>query len=211
LNQLPPESYDRALQSVESQESAETWKHAVRRVRIEDMQARNRGGLDTPRSVTVTMRREYSATIEIRAESQAAADRAALRRFEKWACDEGCQALPLGFPPPWKEHDSIDSDPEIDTRFRCVDCGKDTQGGEYYMVSDAAWAASGMESHGGMLCLADLERRIGRELTAQDFTCMWPSLEAWKRHLASRSANPTEPESPEQLLLEFASAGRAAS
>ena len=25
-------------------------------------------------------------------------------------------------------------EPVIDRTFRCVDCGKDTQGGEYYMV-----------------------------------------------------------------------------
>ena len=49
LNQLPPESYDRALQSVESQESAETWRHAVRRVRIEDQ--RTRYSLETPASM----------------------------------------------------------------------------------------------------------------------------------------------------------------
>jgi hypothetical protein len=81
--------------------------------------------------VTLTMLREYSATIAIRARSQAEADRAALRSFYKWACEEGCQALPLGFPLPWKEHENVDHEPEIDTRFRCVDCGKDTGGGEY--------------------------------------------------------------------------------
>ena len=83
--------------------------------------------------VTVKMLREYSATIAIRARSQAEADRTALAAFHKWACEEGCQALPLGFPPPWNEHESIDHEPEIDTRFRCVDCGKDTgESGEYY-------------------------------------------------------------------------------
>jgi N-acetylglutamate synthase/N-acetylornithine aminotransferase len=40
LKQLPPESYDRALQSVEDHENAESWRHAVRRVRMEDARAR---------------------------------------------------------------------------------------------------------------------------------------------------------------------------
>ena len=67
--------------------------------------------------VTVTMLREYSATIAIRARSQAEADRTAIAAFDKWACEEesSYQALPLGFPPPWKEHESIDHEPEIDT------------------------------------------------------------------------------------------------
>jgi hypothetical protein len=139
--------------------------------------------------VTVKKLREYSATIAIRAKSQAAADRAALDAYYKWACEDGCQVLPLGFPPPWKEHDSIDHEPEIDTRFRCVDCGKDTGGetGEYYMVRDDIWAASGLAPHGGMLCLACLERRIGRPLTGRDFAALWPNASAWERHIAARA------------------------
>jgi hypothetical protein len=65
--------------------------------------------------VTVTMLREYSATIAVRASSQAEADRAALAAFDKWACEEGMQARPLGFPPPWKEHESDDREPEVDS------------------------------------------------------------------------------------------------
>ena len=137
--------------------------------------------------VTVTMLREYSATISVRAESQEAADRAALKLFHKWACDEGTKGLSLGFPPPWQEHECIDSDPEIDTRFCCVDCGKDTSNSdEYYSVSDEVWDASGIAPHGGMLCLACLERRIGRLLVPEDFTALWPSAEAWQRHLSAR-------------------------
>jgi hypothetical protein len=87
--------------------------------------------------VTVMRLREYSATIAMPARSQAEADRAAIAAFHTWACEEGCQALPLGFPPPWKEHESIDREPQVDTRFRCVDCGKDTSSsGEYYSVRD---------------------------------------------------------------------------
>jgi hypothetical protein len=49
--------------------------------------------------------------------------------------------------------------------FCCIDCGKCTLcSGEYYMVKNELWAASGVEPNGGMLCLLDLERRIGRAL-----------------------------------------------
>jgi hypothetical protein len=136
--------------------------------------------------VTVTMQREYSATISIRAGNPAEADRKALAAFDKWACDVGCQALPLGFPPPWHEHDSIDREPEIDTLFRCVDCGEEKDG-EYYTVADEVWDASGLAPNGGMLCLACLERRIGRLLVFDDFTALCPSAAAWRGHLAARA------------------------
>jgi hypothetical protein len=74
----------------------------------------------------------------------------------------------------------------------CIDCGKTTLGGEYYMVSDDLWAASGIAPNGGMLCLACLERRIGRPLTIYDFTAILPSDECWQHHVDSRtSARPT--------------------
>jgi hypothetical protein len=73
----------------------------------------------------------------------------------------------------------------IDCGFHCVDCDKDTLGGEYYMVSDELWAAAGMGRE-GMLCLACLERRIGRELAIDDFTSIFPSPEAWERHKARK-------------------------
>jgi hypothetical protein len=159
--------------------------------------------------VTVTMRREYSATIAIRASSQAEADRAALAAFNKWAfSEEGYRVLPLGFPWPWEEHESVEHEPEIDTRFRCVDCGKDTSGGEYYMVRDDVWAASGLAPNGGMLCLACLERRIKRPLTGEDFTAMWPSASAWKRHIAARTGC-ADPGAPQQLEIWDANNQRA--
>jgi hypothetical protein len=130
------------------------------------------------------MQREYAASITVRANSQDEADQAAIAAFWKWACEKGLRGLALGLPPPWDEHESTDSDPKIDTRFRCVDCGKDTGGGEYYTVEDDLWAASGAED--GMLCLACLERRIGRPLTEDDFTALCPTASAWKRHLAAR-------------------------
>jgi hypothetical protein len=77
-------------------------------------------------------------------------------------------------------------EPEIDKKFRCVDCGKDTKGGEYYSVKDELWAASGMDPNGGMLCLLHLEERIGRWLALDDFTALTPSAECWQRHIAAR-------------------------
>lgn len=75
----------------------------------------------------------------------------------------------------------------IDLRFHCVDCDKDTGGGEYYMVSDEVWAASGLEPHGGMLCLRCLERRIGREINGDDFTAVCPSRKVWEKHVGARA------------------------
>jgi hypothetical protein len=44
--------------------------------------------------------------------------------------------------------------------------------GEYYMVTDEVWpeADCGLESGWGMVCIGCLEERLGRELTAEDFT-----------------------------------------
>ena len=68
-------------------------------------------------------------------------------------------------------------------RFFCLDCGADThESGEYYMVSDDVWAASGLAPNDGMLCLTCLERRIKRPLTRKDFTCVWPTIAAWERY-----------------------------
>jgi hypothetical protein len=72
-------------------------------------------------------------------------------------------------------------------RFSCVDCGNCTLcSGEYYMVKNELWAAAGVKPNGGMLCLLDLERRIGRALTVADFTTKMPSLDAWRQHIAAR-------------------------
>lgn len=55
--------------------------------------------------------------------------------------------------------------------FLCVDCGTCTSHGEYYSVLDSVWILSGLslEEGGGMLCIKDLERRIGRKLHRDDF------------------------------------------
>lgn len=64
----------------------------------------------------------------------------------------------------------------------CKDCGTDTtpctnRAGcrhagrwEWYMVLPAIWAAVGMTVHGGFLCIGCLEKRLGRQLRAADFT-----------------------------------------
>lgn len=76
----------------------------------------------------------------------------------------------------------------------CVDCGYNTNPGapprelaeflmardgavrmtytaesEVYLVRDAVWKAAGMEPYGGCLCIACLEKRIGRRLKPKDF------------------------------------------
>lgn len=52
----------------------------------------------------------------------------------------------------------------------CVDCGVDCiEINEYYMVTDSCWKRSGMESHGGMLCIGCLENRLGKKLTPRNF------------------------------------------
>lgn len=60
-----------------------------------------------------------------------------------------------------------------DAARRCLDCNVDTIAiAEYYMVSDDIWANSGVGPLGreGMLCIGCLEGRLGRRLTADDFT-----------------------------------------
>lgn len=57
---------------------------------------------------------------------------------------------------------------ERDGRFNCLDCGIDTID-EYYSVWDDVWLRAN-PSGDGMLCIGCLERRLGRRLTALDFT-----------------------------------------
>jgi hypothetical protein len=50
----------------------------------------------------------------------------------------------------------------------CLDCKRNCYDlGDYYMVHDAVWAASGGGE--GQLCIDCLEGRIGRRLTFYDF------------------------------------------
>lgn len=59
----------------------------------------------------------------------------------------------------------------------CADCGVDglAPGGEWYMVYDEVWQRAWPGSRGKIysqefLCIGCLEKRIGRTLTAFDFT-----------------------------------------
>ena len=83
-------------------------------------------------------------------------------------------------------------------RFLCIDCGKDTIDGEYYMVSDELWEASGLGGDDGMACLACLEKRIGRLLTFDDFTAVVHSKEVWQRHVGDRTTSHLTRRSPGQ-------------
>lgn len=68
------------------------------------------------------------------------------------------------------------------TDRRCRDCRvHTTRLNEYYMVMDEVWAEAGCSTQfgWGMLCIGCLEGRLGRELTADDFTdcyvnSLWP-------------------------------------
>jgi hypothetical protein len=52
---------------------------------------------------------------------------------------------------------------DLNKRTRCLDCGIDcTTGGNWYMVRDAVWGATGLGPEDGVLCFADLRRRLGR-------------------------------------------------
>lgn len=75
--------------------------------------------------------------------------------------------------------------------FGCKDCGICTLCiSEYYMVTDEVWEAAGLDK--GMVCIACLEARIGKTLTATDFTdCPLNIDSGWARSdkLASRLAS----------------------
>lgn len=54
--------------------------------------------------------------------------------------------------------------------WRCLDCGIDTDAlCEYYMIHDEIWEQIHPKNDGS-LCIACVERRLGRELVATDFT-----------------------------------------
>lgn len=51
----------------------------------------------------------------------------------------------------------------------CMDCGVDTEAiNEEYMILDDLWRIA-VPSEAGMLCVACLEKRLGRELRRGDF------------------------------------------
>lgn len=51
----------------------------------------------------------------------------------------------------------------------CVDCRMETFPSEHYMVHDDLWPTE-VGRNGGMICIGCLEQRLGRQLTAADFT-----------------------------------------
>lgn len=54
-------------------------------------------------------------------------------------------------------------------KFLCLDCSLDTgKAGEHYMLIDETWKKTGLGKV-GMLCVLDVEKRIGRKLQASDF------------------------------------------
>lgn len=54
-------------------------------------------------------------------------------------------------------------------KFLCLDCGVDTgKIGEHYMLIDKTWTLTGLGKY-GMLCVQDVEKRIGRRLAPADF------------------------------------------
>jgi len=54
-------------------------------------------------------------------------------------------------------------------KFLCLDCGVDTgKAGEHYMLISSTWQLTGLGPV-GMLCVGDVEKRIGRKLNPADF------------------------------------------
>lgn len=51
----------------------------------------------------------------------------------------------------------------------CVDCGIRCDGDQWCMLRDPVWAETGLAPDGGVLCLLDIERRLGRQLRFSDF------------------------------------------
>jgi hypothetical protein len=55
----------------------------------------------------------------------------------------------------------------------CVDCGRNTGSlgiCESYMVKPEVWAKTGLDFHGGCLCVRCLEKRLKRKLNKRDFS-----------------------------------------
>lgn len=62
-----------------------------------------------------------------------------------------------------------------DTSSPCCDCGRetnhnDTDEAEWYMVWDHVWSEALKHGHAVYLCIGCLETRLGRQLTATDFS-----------------------------------------
>lgn len=89
--------------------------------------------------------------------------------------------------------DELLNDEQLLERFLCLDCDDDTlDSGEYYMVLPSIWkGVTDEDERDGMLCVGCLEERLGRTLTADDFTgCPLNASSAGSRsaRLAARMA-----------------------
>jgi hypothetical protein len=80
-------------------------------------------------------------------------------------------------------------DPKPITHRRCHDCSHDFD--EYYMVRHGIWAASGLRK--GLLCVGCLEKRIGRQLHADDFPDFEVNIDDSARSLRLRTRMKTPP------------------
>lgn len=53
----------------------------------------------------------------------------------------------------------------------CLDCDIDTfEIGEYYMLKDPVWEEAVPDDDLGMLCIGCIEKKLGRELSPEDFS-----------------------------------------
>lgn len=147
--------------------------------------------------VRVVMNVEHLVNIVVPAASQDEADQLALAKFDKDLGEmRDTSGLYLGLLEPWDEIEPFDSDAQVNKLFRCVDCSKDTMENDYYSVENEVWLAAGMKidpmGDDGMLCIACLERRLGRPLTLADFMMRDDGdrilPKCWDRHLAQREA-----------------------
>lgn len=75
----------------------------------------------------------------------------------------------------WRKYEFVDGSvmrfawEQIMRDFRCKFCGFDTHA-EGYMVHDSVWAAAGLPYDVGWVCVGCVERRLGRQLNAADFS-----------------------------------------
>jgi len=75
------------------------------------------------------------------------------------------EITPKGAPPIWL------AEMKDRSSFLCLDCGVDTGAiDEEYRVTNELWARANPD-RAGMLCIGCLEKRLGRELTPDDFRC----------------------------------------
>ena len=87
--------------------------------------------------------------------------------------------MPRGFPR--GEHWT----PGVPNGSHCMDCGANTSYlCEYYMLKDDIWQSI-VPTSAGMLCIGDAERRLGRELTPDDFDPYWTAKLTEEPHRVS--------------------------